>query len=219
MEAVLEDPVHPGRETRRSARSRDPPWPVLEQVIQAGRPLLVVAEGRRGRSARDDRRQQACAAPSPRFAVKGRRVFGDRRKRMPRGHCDPHRRRGDHRGDGPSSLENTKLSQLGRGPPRRDHEGRHHDHRRQRRCGTASRPRIKQLKAEIEEHRLRLRTARKLQERLAKLRGRRCRRQGRRLPPKTEMKEKKHRVEDALQATPSGPRKRGNRCRGGGRRA
>ena len=33
--------------------------PVLEQVIQAGRPLLIVAEDVEGGVARDDRRQQA----------------------------------------------------------------------------------------------------------------------------------------------------------------
>ena len=57
MEAVLEDPYILVANQKIGA-VKDL-LPVLEQVIQAGRPLLIVCRGRRGRGARDDRRQQA----------------------------------------------------------------------------------------------------------------------------------------------------------------
>ena len=57
MEAVLEDPVHPGREPEDRCRQGSPPG------ARAGHPGREAAAdrggGRRGRVARDDRRQQA----------------------------------------------------------------------------------------------------------------------------------------------------------------
>ena len=57
MEAVLDDPYVLIANSKIGA-VKDV-LPVLEQVIQAGKPLLIVAEDLEGEAAGDDRRQQA----------------------------------------------------------------------------------------------------------------------------------------------------------------
>src|SRR5215471_6552050 len=169
--------------------------PVLEQVIQAGKPLIIVAEDVEGESLativvnklRGTFSAVAVKAPG----------FGDRRKRMLE---DIAILTGGEviTEEMGLKLENTKVSQLGKArkvvvdkdsTTLIDGAG----------DSEAIKARIKQLKSEIENTDSDF-DREKLQERLAKLSG------GVAVikvgaSTETEMKEKKHRVEDAVQAT------------------
>ena len=129
MEVVLENPVILIHEKKIS--SMKDLLPVLEQVAQPRPPAADHRRGRRRRSAGDARRQQAA-----RHAA-GRGRQGARLRRSPqgdaRGHRDPHRRQGDHRGPRHQAREHQARGPR-QGQEGHDRQGQHDDRRGRRRA-------------------------------------------------------------------------------------
>ena len=181
--------------------------PLLEKVMQSGKPLADHRRGHRGRGPRDARGEQ-----DPRH-VQRRRGEGSRVRRPSQGdapgHRGPHGRPGDLRGGRPEARERDARPAGRRAQGGRD-EGRHDDHRGRGLRGRGQGPRRTRSRP---RSRTRTRTGTR----------RSCRSASPSSPAasrsikvgaatEVELKEKKHRIEDAVSRDPCG-RRRGHRPR------
>jgi chaperonin GroL len=181
--------------TRRSSRTLQPLLPVLEAVVQSGRPLLIIAEDVEGEALatlvvnklRGGLKVAAVKAPG----------FGDRRKAMLE---DIAILTGGQviSEDLGIKLENVTIDMLGKAKRVQISKGEHHDRRRRGKKKEIE-GRISQIRKQIDDTTSDY-DREKLQERLAKLAG------GVAVikvggATEVEVKERKDRVDDALNAT------------------
>ena len=133
MEAVLDDPYILLHQGKISAIADI--LPLLEKVIQSGKPLFILAEDVDG-EALSTLVVNKIRGTFTAVAVKSP-AFGDRRKAMMQ---DIATLTGGQvvAPEVGLKLDQVGLEVLGTGPPRRDHQGQHHHRRRRGRPGTST---------------------------------------------------------------------------------
>ena len=194
MEAVLEDAyilIHQGKISAVADL-----LPLLEKVVQAGKPLLDHRRGRRRRGALDAGRQQDPRHCSPRSPSRRPASATAARRCWRTSPCSPAARSSPPRSGSSSTRSASRCSappaasSSPRTTPRSIDGGGKRD---------AVEDRVRQIRAEIENTDSDW-DREKLQERLAKLAGGVCV-IGVGAATEVELKERKHRIEDAVSAT------------------